>query len=242
MRGVILAIQFLTRLPTPRIDDFRQEELSRSAVWFPMVGLIIGLLLLSAAWIGMHTSPWLAALLIVLIWIGVTGALHLDGAADLADALGASHRDAERFHSVLKDPHIGTFGVIILIALVLTKLITTACLMQSPDGSWWTLLLIPAWARLGSLYWSQALKPLAAGSGERFAWQISANVIWLWGGGLFLFSWMANSLLFALVSLFALLLWRVYLQWRLGGMSGDCLGAGIEYCECGMLVLVVLLL
>jgi len=241
MRGLILAVQFLTRLPTPQIDDFRQEELSRSAIWFPLVGLLIGLLLVIAVWLGASAGPWVAALLVVLVWTGVTGALHLDGAADLADALGASHRDAERFLNVLKDPHIGTFGVVILIALILTKFVTVAWLIHSPDTSLWALPLIPAWARLGSIYWSQSLKPLAAGSGEQFSWQIPENTVWLWGAALLLLSWVTVSLLFALLAIAALLLWRAFLQWRLGGMSGDCLGAGIEYCEGAMLLLACVL-
>jgi len=240
MRGLILACQFLTRLPTPQLSEFKQEELSTSAVWFPLVGLIIGLLLVGAALLGLHANPWIAALLIVLVWVGVTGALHLDGAADLADALGASHRDSERFLSVLKDPHIGTFGVVVLIALMLTKLISAAWLIQSPDTTLWTLLLIPAWARLGSIYWSQSLKPLVAGSGEQFAWKIPENTVWLWGAGLLLLSWLTVSWWFALTAITTLLLWRAFLQWRLGGMSGDCLGAGIEYCECAMLLAVCL--
>ena len=239
MRGLILAFQFLTRLPMPQLKHFRQEELSSAAVWFPLVGLSVGLLLVVAALPGMQAGSWPAALLVVLVWTGVTGALHLDGAADLADALGASHRDSDRFLTVLKDPHIGTFGVVVLISLLLTKLVTTAWLVASPDASLWMLVLIPAWARLGSIYWSQSLPPLAPGSGEQFAWEIPDHAVLLWGAGLFILSWMAVSLFFALVAIATLLLWRTFLQWRLGGMSGDCLGAGIEYCEAMMLLAVM---
>jgi len=241
MRGLILAFQFLTRLPTPQLLGFKQQELSSSAIWFPLVGLTIGLLLIIAAQLGMHAGSWIAALLVMLAWIGGTGALHLDGAADLADALGASHRDSERFHSVLKDPHIGTFGVVVLISLVLTKLMTVAWLMQSPEITLWPLLLIPAWARLGSMCWSQTLEPLTPGSGEQFSWQIPKNSIWIWGIALSLLSLITVSLLFVLTAVASLLLWRAFLQWRLGGMSGDCLGAGIEYCECAMLLAACLL-
>jgi len=236
MRGLILAFQFLTRLPTPQLADFKQEELSSSATWFPLVGMVIGLLLVVAAWLGASATPWLVALLVTLVWIGITGALHLDGAADLADALGASHRDSERFLSVLKDPHIGSFGVIVLIALILTKLISIASLMESPDATLWPLLLVPAWARLGAIYWSQSLEPLAAGSGKQFAAQIPEHSVWLWGVGLLLLSWFTVSLFFAVAAIASLLLWRVFLQWRVNGMNGDCLGAGIEYCECAMLL------
>jgi len=241
MRGLILAFQFLTRLPMPQLADFEQEELTTSAIWFPLVGLVIGLLLIIAAQLGLHAGSWIAALLVMLVWIGVTGALHLDGAADLADALGASHRDSERFLSVLKDPHIGTFGVTVLMALILSKLVSVAWMVESPDTSLWALLLIPVWARLGSIYWSQSLKSLAAGSGEQFAWRIPDNAVWLWGAALSLLSLITVSLLFVLIAIASLLLWRAFLQWRLGGMSGDCLGAGIEYCECAMLLAVCLL-
>jgi adenosylcobinamide-GDP ribazoletransferase len=241
MRGLILAFQFLTRLPMPQLADFEQEELTTSAIWFPLVGLVIGLLLIIAAQLGLHADSWIAALLVMLVWIGVTGALHLDGAADLADALGASHRDSERFLSVLKDPHIGTFGVTVLMALILSKLVSVAWMVESPDTSLWALLLIPVWARLGSIYWSQSLKSLAAGSGEQFAWRIPDNAVWLWGAALSLLSLITVSLLFVLIAIVSLLLWRAFLQWRLGGMSGDCLGAGIEYCECAMLLAVCLL-
>jgi len=235
-RGLILAFGFLTRIPMPALDDFREQELSSSAIWFPLVGLSIGLLLLLAVWLGLNGNHWIAALLVVLVWLGVTGALHLDGAADMADGLGAAHRDPERLLAVMKDPHTGTFGVVAIVAILLTKLVSVAWIVQSPDIDLWVLLLIPAWARLGAIFWSDSLDAIAAGSAERFKWEIPEQSIWLWGVGLFIFSIFAVSMLFAIVAVGALLLWRAYLKKRLGGMSGDCLGAGIEYCECALLI------
>jgi len=238
-RGLILAFGFLTRLPMPQLADFKKEELSCSAVWFPLVGLSIGLLLLLAAQLG--ANHWLAALLVVLLWTGITGSLHLDGAADLADALGAAHRDPERFHDVMKDPHTGSFGVIAIVAILLTKLVAVAWIVETAQIDLWTLLLIPAWARLGAIFWSQTLEPLSPGSGESFSWQLPKNTIWIWGALLFSLSLIMVSLLFAAAAIASLLLWRFYLKWRLNGMTGDCLGAGIEYCECLMLLAIGLL-
>jgi len=240
-RGLILAFGFLTRLPMPQLADFKKEELSSSAIWFPLVGLSIGLLLLLAAWLGLSSSPWLAALLVVLLWTGITGALHLDGAADLADALGAAHRDPKRLHDVMKDPHTGTFGVVAIVAILLTKLVAVAWIVESPQIELWALLLIPAWARLGAIFWSQTLDAIAPGSGERFKWDMPENALWGWGILLFLMTWITVSFLFGVVALAALLLWRFYLKWRLSGMTGDCLGAGIEYCECLLLLTLGLL-
>jgi len=240
-RGLILAFQFLTRIPMPRLRDFKQQELSSAAIWFPLVGLCIGLLLVLIAHLGDKASPMMAGLLVMLLWLGISGGLHLDGAADLADGLGASHRDPERLLAVMKDPHSGAFGVMAIIAVLLTKLVSVAWIVESPAIDLWALLLIPAWARLGAVFWSQTLKPLAAGSGEAFVWQVNANIYQIWGVILFLLSLFFVSLSFALTALLSLLLWRAYLKWRLNGMSGDRLGAGIEYCECFMLLAIGLI-
>ncbi len=234
-RGLILAFGFLTRLPMPALAGFKKEELSSSAFWFPLVGLAIGLLLMVAAQIGSVANHWVAALLVMLVWIGITGALHLDGASDLADALGAAHRDPERLLAVMKDPHTGSFGVVAIVAILLCKLIAVAWLLGSGE-TLWMLLLIPAWARLGAIYWSQSLTPLAAGSGESFSWRVAHNTLWIWGGLLFVVTLVAVSMWFAVAAVAAIMFWRSFLKWRLGGMTGDCLGAGIEYCECIMLL------
>ena len=238
-RGLILAFGFLTRLPVPSLEGFKKEELSSSAIWFPLVGLCLGVLMILAAWLGLSANVWISSLLVLLIWVGVTGALHLDGVADLADALGAAHRDPERLLAVMKDPHTGTFGVVAIVMVLMIKLVSVAWLMES-DTSWWAIVLIPAWARLGAVYWSQTLDALAEGSAEAFVWDVDSQMIWKWGAALALASWLLVSVGFMLMAIAALALWRVYLNWRLGGMSGDCLGAGIEYVECGILLMLAI--
>jgi len=99
----------------------------------------------------------------------VTGGLHLDGLADVADALGAAHRDRSRLLAVMKDPHLGSFGVLTLIAAVSGKLVLL--MLVAKQHHEWALLLVPAWARLGVLAW-QTLPPLTAnGLAEAFTWQ-----------------------------------------------------------------------
>ncbi len=244
-RGLILAFGFLTRLPMPALPDFKKEELSSSSVWFPLVGLCIGLLLAAAVQLGSNANHWMGALLVLLVWIGITGALHLDGASDLTDALGAAHRDPERLLAVMKDPHTGSFGVVAIVMILLTKLVTVAWLLELslelPHIDLWGLLLIPAWARLGAISWSQSLTPLAPGSGETFSWQIDSNTLWIWAALLFALTLLMVSLPFAFAAVAILAGWRAFLKWRLGGMTGDCLGAGIEFSECAMLLALGLL-
>lgn len=236
MRGLILALQFLTRLPTPALKEFHPEWLADSARWFAVVGAMVGSLVAGALWLGACVDPWLGALAALGVWVWVTGALHLDGLADLADGLGAAHSSRERMLEVMKDPHVGSFGVIVLVLALVAKLVLLM-LQAKASANLWGLLLIPAWARFGAVWWSATLLPLAAGSGARFAgttdWRalgVSAAVLTA------LSALLAPALLLAPLALWG---WRRFLLQRLGGMTGDCLGAGIELCESLLLLLLL---
>ncbi|MEF9943431.1 MAG: adenosylcobinamide-GDP ribazoletransferase, partial [Burkholderiaceae bacterium] len=214
---------------------FDPAELWRCSRWFPLVGLLIGAILAGASLLGSQIDPWLGAIAALAAWVWVTGALHLDGLADMSDALGAAHRDPERFLAVLKDPHVGSFGVVALVLAIVTKLVLL--MLVAGHGAWLALMLVPAWARLGTLVWSLALPPLAAGNGERFRWAISWWQIGAWTLLLAAASvWLAPSLLAAPV---LIALYGLWLKRRLGGMTGDCLGAGVELVEIGLLLSLV---
>ncbi len=241
MRGLILAVQFLTRLPTPRLADFQAGELAASVAWFPLVGLLLGGLVAAAAWLGGLLDPWLGALLALALWVGVTGALHLDGLADLADALGAAHRPGdtearrEKLLAVLADPHMGVFGGVALAMQLLAKLVLLMLAVKA--GAYLALLLIPAWARWGVLVWSR-LPSIKPGFGERFAWRVSTGLVLVWAVSLAGASLVAPSLLAGPLLAAA---WRAFLIRRLGGMTGDALGAGVEWLETGLLLCVAIL-
>jgi len=235
LRRLILAFQFLTRIPTPQVEDFRDDDLTHSAVYHPLVGIAIGLLLALPLW-ALDDRPWLAAVLALALWAWVTGALHLDGMSDVADAMGAAHRDPDRFLAVLKDPHIGVFGAVTLAMQLLLKLVLLAELAGS--NGWPGIVLLPAWARWGTLWWSRRLPPIRqAGMAERFSWKLEMSAVWLWAAALTVSSLVAPPLLLALA-----LVPLVGLYWkrRLGGISGDCLGAGIEAMETMLLLALVL--
>lgn len=241
MRGLILAVQFLTRLPTPGLVDFRPEALAGSVLWFPLVGGLVGGFVALAAWLGGWVDPWLGALLALVAWIGVTGALHLDGLADLADALGAAHRPEDpqdrnaRLLAVLADPHMGVFGGVALVMQLIAKLVLLMLALKA--GAYLALVLIPAWARWGVLVWSR-LPSIKPGLGERFAWHAGMGTIGLWGGVLAGAGLTVPALLAAPILVAA---WRAFLMHRLGGMTGDALGAGVEWLETGLLLCVVIL-
>jgi adenosylcobinamide-GDP ribazoletransferase len=235
-RGLIVALQFLTRLPTPRIGDLQPRDLSLSAGFFPLVGAIIGAAVALAAFSLRPVDPWVGALAGVIMWVWITGGLHLDGLGDVADAFGASHRAPERFLAVLGDPHTGSFAVMAITLQIASKLVLLASVLAT--ASPWALILIPAWARFGALVWSATVPSLKPGLAEAFSSDIRWPMISAWGVVLIGASaWVALPLLAALMVIpLASLFWR----WRLGGINGDCLGASVEVTESLLLLALVL--
>jgi adenosylcobinamide-GDP ribazoletransferase len=231
-RRLLVAFQFLTRLPTPPLKDVGPADFSRSSVFFPVVGGVVGVCVVLGVMLGALINPAVAALGGVIVWVAVTGGLHLDGLGDVADGFGAAHSDPDRFREVLRDPHVGSFAVIAITLQIATKLVLLASLALA--GHLWPLALIPAWARWGALFWSRTLPPLWRGAGESFSAEIGWPSILLWGIALTVASaWAEPYLLAALIIVPAAgLFWR----WRLGGVSGDCLGASIELTESFLLL------
>lgn len=233
IRSFSHALQFLTRLPAPAIDVFDPADLSRSALWFPVVGAIVGAIVAAAVTVGGLASPWIGALLGLVAWVWVTGALHLDGLGDVTDALAGSHRSPEKLLQIMRDPHLGAFGAIAITLQLIAKLVLLA--EVGTQAGFMPLILIAAWARLGAPVWSLTVPSLATGSGERFSWQIDPRFIAAEAAVLTLITvWFAPLLLAALLIIPAVAL---YWRYRLGGITGDCLGAGIEVTETLLLLL-----
>ncbi len=235
VREFILAVQFLTRIPTPQIADFNPRDLSRSALYFPAVGLLIGAALVLATMAGSVITLNIGTLFALITWVWITGGLHLDGLGDMADALGAAHSKPERFHDVLKDPHTGSFAVIVIVLQLIAKFVLLSELVGGGIG--WGLALVPAWARWGSMVWSLTIPTLKSGMAERFAWDIGWTPIAVWAVALSALSlWLAPVLL---VSFVLVALGAAFWHWRLGGITGDGLGASIEVMESVLLVALV---
>lgn len=229
MRGLIIAAQFLTRLPLPavQVDD---GAFARSMRWFPAVGMIIGAALAGVA--GLIGDPWMAALAVLVGWVGITGALHIDGLADLADAVGAGHRDPARLRAVLADPHVGSFGAVAIALLLIAKLILLHGLLAK--GAILPLLFIPFAARIGPLAWARWVPPLHEGLGACFADAVGGRHMLIWGAVLLGSGWMSPVLL---VTPVLIALWALWIRRRIGGISGDGHGAGIELVEVALLAL-----
>jgi adenosylcobinamide-GDP ribazoletransferase len=233
VKGFVLALQFLTRLPTPRVEATK-AEFATSMRWFPAVGVVIGLIVAGAAWIGCRIDHWIGALAALAAWVMVTGALHLDGLSDLVDARAAAHKDRKRFLAVLADPHVGSFGVTAIVLQLMTKLVLLHSLLDA--RAFLALILIPFAARIGPLAWTRWLPSLHAGLAARFASVIRLRDILGWGA---LLLGAAVFLPALLITPLLILAWGYWLRRAVGGVSGDCHGAGIELVEVGLLLAVL---
>jgi len=233
VKRLLLAIQFLTRLPTPRVTA-SEADFAASIRWFPLVGLLVGALVTGAAWLA-RGDAWLGALAGLAVWIGVTGALHLDGLADLADARGAAHGDRDRLIAVLADPHVGSFGVVAIGMQIVAKLVLLHALVAA--GAWIPLLIIPFAARIGPLVWTLLLPPLHAGLAARFRVAVRRVDAFGWAAVL-----AGAAVVWPAILTTPLLLagWAVYLRRAIGGISGDGHGAGIELVETALLAAALL--
>jgi adenosylcobinamide-GDP ribazoletransferase len=233
--GLVTAVQFLTRLPVPRALGVGTTDLRQAAPWFPFVGLLVGAVVAVATWVGAGLGPWPAALLGVVAWVVVTGALHLDGLGDVADGLGAAHGSPERFLEVIRDPHSGSFGVTAIVLQIAAKLVLLAELTQRSHVL--ALVLVAAWARWGSLVLARAVPPLGAGFAQKFAAGIDVRMIGAWALALTVASVVIAPVLVAAVAVPFVL--ALYWRRRLGGITGDCHGASIEVTETVLLALLV---
>lgn len=236
MKSFLVALGFLTRIPVPS-GVFRDSGAqARSLAWYPLVGTLVGVLLSIAARLMHAWPPLLVASVLLVLWIAITGALHLDGLADSADAWIGGMGDRERTLAIMKDPRCGPAGVVALIAVLLLKF---AALASLPVSAWLLLWVAPMLARglvvagfLSTPYVRENGLGSRLGGGSRVPSMISLTLVvllTLWLG------WRTSLALIACIALFAW--WRQACMRRLGGMTGDTLGALVEIAEAVVLLI-----
>lgn len=237
--ALLVAIGFLTRIPVPaRVFDDADAQRS-SLVWYPAVGLLLGIILLVLAGVLHDAPPLLLAALLLAAWVLLTGGLHLDGLADTADAWIGGLGNRERTLEIMKDPRSGPAGVT---AVVLVLLLKFAALASLSTEGWPLLWLAPLLARagltaafLGLPYVRSGGLGSALADAPRGACMVS------------LLATLALSLIAGLAGILALLaasaiwlIWRRACRQRLGGFTGDTAGALAEVIEMAALVALAL--
>ncbi|GAN31956.1 MAG: cobalamin 5'-phosphate synthase [Candidatus Brocadia sinica] len=258
MDNFLWALKFLTIIPVDREDRIKPQKVSYVIYWFPIVGLCIGVFL-SVTYLPLFLffPPLLADALIILVCISITGALHLDGLADTCDGIWGGWNKEKRLE-IMRDSRIGSFGVIGLICLLGLKYLSLFSVSEIPVtkispfsasikyvscfvspvlvNKCVVLMVMPVVGR-----WAQVCAAglsLYARSGSGTGSFITGGttrkqVIFVSLFPVFLFWFFYNLsgfVIFAIIIIFTLS-WIWYIKKRIGGMTGDTLGATNEISE-----------
>ena len=239
----LAALTFLTIIPLPRRWEVSPEEVGRSAGYFPVVGAIIGLILVGFNWLlGLLLPSAVVNVLLIVSLVAISGALHLDGFIDTCDGI-AGHKTAEERWQVMRDSRVGGFGIIGACCLLLVKYISLNSVPEPLLAA--TLVLMPVLSRWGMVYALFAYpyaKPSGLGKAfkEGINWQtltiatlttlaVTAIVARLAGLVIMLGTWVI------------IIVMAAYLKRKFFGLTGDTYGAINEVTEVCVLILVCLL-
>lgn len=240
------ALAFLTRFPPSRRAFTGDHRLGDDAHAFPLAGVIAAapsatLVLLGDA---LGLSPFVLAVAAVGLLVLVTGGLHEDGLGDVADGLGG-HRPKERAIEIMKDSRIGAYGALALILSLALRVALVAELAARDAGMAALALLAAAAASRGAMAWLWSSLPSAdpGGLADRVGQPSPATgrAAGLTGAGLLLVPAIVAANLWAallptLLGILALGQFRKLLIRRLGGQTGDCLGASQQIVEMAVLL------
>lgn len=239
MSALLVAARYLTIVPIPGQVHAPLEALGRSAAWFPVVGIGLGLLLVLVDRVtGWLFSPLLGALLTVTVWKLVTGGVHLDGLADCLDGLVG--RDAEHRLAIMRDSRIGAFGAVGLILFLMLEIVALADLVPPVRGS--ALFAAPVIARATPAVLAALFRPARAdGHGAAFHAGVRPSAIAIgllaaMAAAIFALGGLGVAALAA--GLVAAVATAAFVAGRLGGVTGDVLGAAIELSEVAVLLTV----
>ncbi len=237
LRLFLTAVQFFTRLPVPAWVGHSAQQLEQAARYLPLVGVIVGLISAATLYLCALVLPLaMAVVLGIAAGILVTGAFHEDGLSDFADGFGGGHTQ-EKMLAIMKDSRVGAYGVIAIVLVLLLKYQALLALCGRHSALFIAAALIAAHAvsRLmaASIMLTQRYirdddsaraRPAAQLSPASFAVALLTGIATL--AILYAAGAAAAAILAAVV---AASLMRLYLAWRmqkrLGGYTGDCLGA-----------------
>ncbi|MEM8659715.1 MAG: adenosylcobinamide-GDP ribazoletransferase [Pseudomonadota bacterium] len=244
MLALRCALQFLTTLPVGKGLVPTPQLQGLSLLWYPAVGLLLGALLCLLAWL-LRAPDLLVAALLLALWVLLTGALHLDGLADCADAWMAGHGDKKRTFSVLKDPACGVMAVVAIVLVLAVKLASLTVILASVHVYW--LAMVPMLGRLSllTLFLTQPYAReggIGAGMAEHLPRTPALGTVFV--VALALLAILPMQVFVPIALAVAAVCWWVAASARkhLGGFTGDVAGAQVELVEVATLVVFALCL
>ena len=243
MQAFLLATQLLTRLPV-KLDAsaYADQQLAgRSVLYYPLVGIIIGFILVITNYLltttGLQQDSLLLAGLILTVWVLITGALHLDGLGDSADAWLGGYGDQQRTLDIMKDPYCGPAGVV---SIGLVLIIKFSALVELDSLNWAILIIAPMLARAAVIVLFMTTPYVRKnGMGELAALNIPARQTWfVLSAAALLVLYLVGMTGFWILLLISVVIYflRYLMLQRIGGVTGDTTGAMIEVIETVVLV------
>jgi len=226
-------LAFLTIMPVPRRWCGAGKDLERSLVWFPLIGLMIGGLIAGFDAGATALLPVLpASVLTVIAMVAISGALHLDGLADTADGF-LSTRPRERILEIMRDSRVGPMGVFAIVGILMLKVAAVASL--AADARCGTVLLMPLAGRIAPVLLMSALGYVRE-NGLVTAFQRQHTLfppllalVSLTGAGFLAAGVTGLAVAAAAVGVTAI--FALWCRARIGGYTGDTLGAACELAE-----------
>ena len=244
--GINTAFSWLTILPFPGATTFDRTTGARAMAALPLVGVFLGVCTYAFTMVAdaLSISPLLTAVLIVVLWETLTRMMHLDGLADVGDALG-SFQSGEQAQKILADRYTGALGMGTVLLTLLTQvaaihaLLTTSALL--------TVAALPAIGRCAAMI--TCARGFTAFSPTGFGVLVIGTIRWWWIGvwalmlaaALYYEVWILGITALVGTLLFNLLV-AAHFRRRFGGLNGDCIGASIELCTAFSAALVAVLL
>ena len=234
MKSFLAAIQFLTVIPFPKAFSHGDENLERSVPFFPIVGLLIGIMTTILGQLMSAVLPPLPACAIVVIFlIAVSGGLHMDGLADTADGFFSS-RPRDRILEIMRDSHIGVMGVIAVLSVILLKFSLLASLPPALYVN--IILLMPLAGRCASVIMMTTLPYVRDKGGIASLFDKKRSWLHALWAALFLViagsltaQWMGFTV--GIVTLATVAVFSMHSFRKIGGYTGDTLGAACEIAE-----------
>ena len=239
-KAFVTAVRTITILP---IRGSEAASPTASLSWFPAVGLLLGVIMWGVLTILQHFTAWSNGLAVIALGLSIvlTRGLHLDGLADWADGFWGGWK-RERILAIMKDSSLGTFGTVALILLLLAKWCSLAMLIEHGNLHWIILAMIISRAMQVDLAVMQPYARNEDGTGAAFIRNASRSewepAAWTTLAGVLLFSagtWQPILAFFA-----ALAICRAFGKWsqhKIGGVTGDILGATSELTETAVLII-----
>ena len=242
MRPALIALQFLTRFPIRFKSRPDGREVGRSLLFYPAVGFVLGLLIWAGELLLRPVAAPLAGALVLIFWVSSTGAMHLDGLADTADAWIGGRGDRDRTLAIMKDPYSGPAGVAAVVCLLLVKFGALSALHDAAHAASWSDMHVACGCVLPPLMARAAVPMLFAhtpyvreqGIGAALSLHQSHvqsySVVALTAGAA-IAVWGRFGLRAVVAAAVVYFFMRRAFARRLSGITGDCVGAMVEVIE-----------